>query len=134
MPFALASHGKDKLTWKESEHGIFNLGSAYKIATSQGNTNSFKGKWIWKVRTLPRIQSFVWLCCHESIEVKECLNRRGMLADGQCPLCHASSESILHALRDCEVVKQVWYQLGVNQGSNSFFSNNLQDWLEVNGT
>lgn len=134
MPFALASHGKDKLTWKESEHGIFNLGSAYKIATSQGNTNSFKGKWIWKVRTLPRIQSFVWLCCHESIEVKECLNRRGMLADSQCPLCHASSESILHALRDCEVVKQVWYQLGVNQGSNSFFSSNLQDWLEVNGT
>ena len=81
MPFALASRGKDKLTWKESEHGIFNLGSAYKIATSQGNTNSFKGKWIWKVRTLPRIQSFVWLCYHESIEVKECLNRRGMLAD-----------------------------------------------------
>ena len=76
MPFALASRGEDNLTWKESEHGIFNLGSTYKIATSQGNTNSFRGKWIWKVRILPRIQSFVWLCYHESIGVKECLIRR----------------------------------------------------------
>ena len=81
MPFVLTSRGEDKLTWKESEHGIFNLGSAYKIATSQGNTDYFRGKWIWKVRTLPRIQSFVWLCCQESIRVKECLNQRGMLAD-----------------------------------------------------
>ena len=81
MPFVLTSRGEDKLTWKESEHGIFNLGSAYKIATSQGNTDYFRGKWIWKVRTLPRIQSFVWLCCQESIRVKECLNQRGILAD-----------------------------------------------------
>ena len=34
MPFALSSHGEDKLTWKESEHGLFNLGSAYKLATT----------------------------------------------------------------------------------------------------
>jgi len=57
-----------------------------------------------------------------------------MLANNQFPLCHAYSESILHALCDCEVVKQVWYQLGENRGSSSFFSSNLQDWLEVNGT
>ena len=50
MPFALASRGEDKLTWKDSEHGIFNLGSAYKTVTYQGNTNSFRGKRIWKVR------------------------------------------------------------------------------------
>ena len=42
MPFALASRGEDKLTWKESEHGLFNIGSAYKIATNQSNVVSFK--------------------------------------------------------------------------------------------
>lgn len=133
MPFALASRGEDKLTWKVSDHGLFNLGSAYNLATKQCNEDSFKGTWIWKVRILPRIQSFVWLCCHESIGVKECLNRRVMLADTQCPLCHASSESILHA-HDCEVVKQVWYQLGENWSNSPFFNSNLQDWLELNGT
>ena len=55
MPFALASREEDKLTWKESENGIFNLGSAYKLATSQGSMDLFRGKWIWKVRALPRL-------------------------------------------------------------------------------
>ena len=61
MPFALASRGEDKLTWKESDHGLFNLGSAYNLATKQCNEDAFRGTWIWKVRILPRIQSFVWL-------------------------------------------------------------------------
>lgn len=83
---------------------------------------------------LPRIQFFVWLCCHKSIGVKECLNRMGILANTQCPICHASSESILHALCDYGVVKQVWYQLGENRSNSPFFNSNLQDWLEMNGT
>ncbi|KAL0010834.1 hypothetical protein SO802_005942 [Lithocarpus litseifolius] len=42
IPFAMASHGEDKLTWKESDHGIFNLGSAYKIATNPENVDLFR--------------------------------------------------------------------------------------------
>lgn len=102
----MASRGEDKLTWKESYHGIFNLESAYKIAINQENVDPFRDRWIWKSKVLRRIQSFVWLCYHGS-GVKECLNRRGMLLNTQCPFCHTSSESILHALRDCEVVKHV---------------------------
>ena len=83
---------------------------------------------------LPRIQSFVWLCCHESIGVRDCLNQRGMLGDTQCPLCHASNESILHALRDCGVVKQIWLHLDESRCNSLFFNSNLQDWLETNGT
>ncbi|KAL0012166.1 hypothetical protein SO802_007274, partial [Lithocarpus litseifolius] len=113
---------------------MFNLGSAYKIATDQVSGDSFRGKWIWKFKVLPRIQSFMWLCYHESIGVREGLNRRGMLLETQCPLCHTSSESILHALRDCKVVKHIWNQLGENQISRSFFSSNLKEWLEENGT
>ncbi|KAK9988172.1 hypothetical protein SO802_028411 [Lithocarpus litseifolius] len=134
MPFAMASRGEDKLTWKESDNGMFNLGSAYNIATDQVSGDSFRGKWIWKSKVLPRIQSFVWQCYHESIGVREVLNRRGMLLEAQCPLCHTSSESILHALRDCKVVKYIWNQLGENLVSRSFFSSNLKEWLEENGT
>lgn len=104
----MASCGGDKLTWKESEHGLFNLRLAYKIAINQENAVLFRGKWIWVARVLPRIQYFVWLCYHRSIGVNECLNRRGMLLDSQCLLYHTSSESILHALRDYTVVKHVW--------------------------
>ena len=46
IPFAMASRGEDKLTWKESDHSIFNLKSAYKIATNQENVDPFRDKWI----------------------------------------------------------------------------------------
>ena len=74
IPFVMASRGEDKLTWKESDHGILNLGSAYKIAINLENIDPFRDKWIWKSKVLPRIQSFVWFCYHGSIGVKECLN------------------------------------------------------------
>ena len=86
IPFAMASRGEDRLTWKDSDNGLFNLGSAYKIATDQVNADPFRGMWIWKAKVLPRIQSFVWLCYQDSIGVKECLNHKGMLLDTHCPL------------------------------------------------
>ena len=72
--------------------------SAYKIAMNQVRPFIFGGNWIWKVKILPRIQSFVWLCLHNSIGVRECLARRGIVTKSACPLCHLGSESILHTL------------------------------------
>ena len=76
---------------------------------------------------LPRIQSFVWLYYHDSIEVKEWLNQRGMLLNTQCPLCHTCSELIINVFRDRRMVKHVWDQLGENRVNMSFFNGNLQE-------
>ena len=81
---------------------------------------------------LPRIQTFVWQCFHNSIGVKEYLVRRGMLEDGNCPLCGRSSETIIHALRDCRNIKPVWIQLGVRWDDHNFWSDGLHKWLEFN--
>ena len=99
-----------------------------------GNSAQFEGSWIWKVKILPRIQSFVWLCLHNSIGVKDCLLTRGIVLENSCPLCHSTNESILHALRDCEVVKLIWSQLGVHDVDNFFFERDIQEWLKVNST
>ena len=37
IPVVLASRGGDKLTWIDSEHGTFNIGSTYKLATKVGH-------------------------------------------------------------------------------------------------
>ena len=131
-PIPFVRRNEDRLAWKLSPRGSFELKSAYLLAIDPLPDPGFQGKWIWKLDTLPRIQMFLWKCMHQSIGVKECLQARGMLIDTACPHCLSRSESILHALRDCHVVKKVWHQLGVHPLDNIFFSSNLQEWLVSN--
>lgn len=62
-PFSLTARGEDRLAWKASNNGDFELKSAYQIATN-GDVicTLFPGQWVWKVNTLPKIQSFIWRC------------------------------------------------------------------------
>ena len=112
--------------------GAFDLKSAYLLAIEPLHDSPFQGKWIWKLDTLHRIQTFIWKCMHQIIGVKDCLAARGMLIDTSCPLCQCRSESIMHALRDCRIVRTTWHQLGIYHTNTSFFSANLQDWLTSN--
>ena len=109
-PISLAARGQDRLAWGKSTHGGFELKSAYQIAIGN-EVAPFSGQWEWKVNILPRIQTFVWMCLHNSIGIKECLAKRGVLVDPICPLCLSEPESIIHALRDCSKVREFWTQL-----------------------
>ena len=73
------------------------------------------------------------MCQHNSIGVKSCLARRGVVVDESCPICQREPESIIHALRDCAWVKSVWMQLGVSLSNQDFWSSNIQDWINING-
>ena len=94
---------------------------------------TFTASWIWKAPTLPRIKSFLWQCAHNSIAVKDCLTRRGVVEDGKCPICNREVETILHALRDCPRVHLVWRQIGVQLSNYEFWNSNLTNWLNLNG-
>ena len=128
----LLSRGKDKLAWSGSPKGTFDLKSAYRIAMGLECIEPFSAHWIWKVNTLPRIRTFLWKCAHNNIGVKVCLERRGVSHDTTCPLCQEGAESILHALRDCPLLRCLWNQLGVLPSNQAFWRSNLQDWLMLN--
>ena len=70
---------------------------------------------------------------YDSIGVKNCLARRGMLVNTSYPLCQTEVETITHALRDCNMARAIWYQLGIRVSNTSFFTQNLRDWLTTNG-
>ena len=106
--------------------------SAYRLAINSSANESFSGSWIWKLPSLPRIQIFIWKCMQQSIGVKECLANRGIPLETTCPLCHTEAESILHALRDCSLVKPIWYQLGTHYLYSTFFSQDIREWLTTN--
>lgn len=74
----------------------------------------------------------MWKCLHQAIGVKECLVARGMQLNGSYPMCHEANESIIHALRDCNVVKPTWYQLRVHNNNSTFFTQGIKEWLSTN--
>ena len=102
------SRGSDKLAWTGNPKGSFDLKSAYSISMADDNSPQINLGWVWKIETLTRIKSFIWQCAHNSEGVKGCLVKRGMGEDDCCPIYQVESKSILHALRDCTMVKAVW--------------------------
>ena len=59
-PIRMYRDRKDTLSWSLSKDGEFSLALAYLLAIPDGNHDiPFLGEWIWKVDTLPRIQSFL---------------------------------------------------------------------------
>ena len=105
---ALVLRGEDKLAWLGSPQGNFDLKSAYKMAMGVNSETTVLANWIWNSNVLPRIQTFTWMCAHNSIGVQECLGRKGVLEDINYPLCNRETKSILHALCDCEKINLVW--------------------------
>ena len=130
---SIVGGGKDRLAWVGNARGMFDLKSAYSLAKEADSMQPFNTSWIWKSETLPKIKTFLWRCVRNSIGVKYCLAKRGMVVDEGCPICQREPETILHALRDCQKAKQVWIQFGVKQTNRDFWMSNLQEWLQSNG-
>lgn len=131
-PVSLTEKGSDRLARMDNPKGNFDLKSAYNIAVGSNSSQAFTANWIWKATTLPRIKTFLCKCTHESIRVKHCLMRKGVIDDDLCPICQREPETVLHALRYCSQVKAIWIQLGVKLTNLGFWMTNLQDWLNVN--
>ncbi|KAF7826704.1 non-LTR retroelement reverse transcriptase-like [Senna tora] len=58
--------------------------------------------------------------------------RRGFTDNDICKRCGQSSESAIHAIRDCPVVSGLWKSLVHTRYYSSFFTSNLQDWIMCN--
>ena len=133
-PIPFTDNLKDRLAWKYSAKRDFDLKSAYMLATNSMRDAPFKIKWIWKLKTLPRIQVFVWKCMHHSLGFNQCLLAKGLQVEAYCPRCNREVESILHMLRDYPFSKTVWHQLGRQVDNSNFFTLSLQEWLNANAT
>ena len=132
IPLPVVARSSDKLAWKFSAKGSFDMKSAYLLTLDQMEADSFSSSWIWKLQALPRIQMFIWKCMHNSIGVKECLAKRGISLDISCPLCLEQPKSISHAICDCRLVKPMWQQLGSHICNANFFSQDCNLWLTSN--
>ena len=101
-PIQLYGVKGDSMNQKASKDGEFTVASAYTLARPEEEcSDGFKGSWIWKIDSLPRICHFLQLCHHNSVLVREVIASRGIECEAVCPLYNSDAETIIHMLRDC---------------------------------
>ena len=133
IPFQEHGSGEDVLLWKFTKDGDFSSNSAYlSLMADSGEVNTFKGAWIWKIDTLPKIISFLWLCMHKSMPVRNVLANRGINCSRLCPVCRNQVESIDHLLRVCVFAQFFWSRMEVSHLFMARHTQSLEDWLYEN--
>ncbi|KAK9989316.1 hypothetical protein SO802_029555 [Lithocarpus litseifolius] len=79
IPIQLFGRKEDTLSWRQSKDREFSIALAYMLAIiDESQDTPFIGEWIWILDTLPRIQSFLWLCHHSCVPVRETLANKGL--------------------------------------------------------
>lgn len=83
--------------------------------------NNMGWRSLWKIHVPEHVRMLIWLVEHEIIKTKQLLAKRHM-RDPYCVDYICIEEFVVHMLRDCTTVKQMWLSLGSNQFWNQFCS------------
>jgi hypothetical protein len=80
------------------------------------------------------IQTFLWKSSKGKLLTNDEKKHRGMTYSDLCPRCTQATETIMHVLRDCDVVKDLWDNFITMDDDNwsAFFSLGLSEWLNFN--
>ncbi|VVB04724.1 unnamed protein product [Arabis nemorensis] len=70
-------------------------------------------KSIWQVKTLQKIQSFLWKAVFKAVPVEELLTRQRIQVNGTCLRC-GQVESADHVLFLCPYAQKVWDLVPIN--------------------
>ena len=106
--------------WKETKNGRYSTKSAYRLLAKSASKNQpgpssslvHKKFWstIWMLNIPNKIKHFLWRACSESLPTKKNLCRKNLVTNANYDLCHDKPEDVLHALWDCYLVKEIWWQ------------------------
>jgi ribonuclease HI/exonuclease III len=104
--------GKDERGWgrKAQEYTTaegYNL--LQSIPTAPPNPALWKA--IWKCRSIPKVDLFIWTLAHKSIPTGENLQRRGWEGPFRCPLCCQEEETSNHLLLNCNYSRAIWQKI-----------------------
>lgn len=55
--------------------------------------------------------------------------KRHLTTVNACPVCKCQVETMIHALRECSVMKKLWQELGADTMIANFFATfEIRDW------
>lgn len=130
---------EDRYTWDFTKFGLNTVKSGYWVATSLKN-KAIKDQEItqpsldalyqriWKTKTSPKIQHFLWKCINNCLLVVHNLTFRHLSKDSSCVRCQGSVEDVNHKLLCCPFARLVWAVSTIpappnGEMSDSFYTN-----------
>ena len=112
---------------------MYSTSSAYSWLLCKANpyNPSLRWKWIWKLHYPEKIKLLVWLCLHHALPTNALRHDRGLTISSMCSRCGHETEDVMHCLRDCWMVRNVWVRLSFD-GIAQFSNSNTETWLYRN--
>ena len=104
----------DRRSWEIEEQGSFSCKSfrSFLLSTTRDVFPPFSS--IWKAKTPPKIQFFVWLAANGRINTCDCIQRRQpkmCLSPSWCVLCKENAENIDHLFIHCSYSLKLWWRM-----------------------
>lgn len=126
---------EDTRIWRLAPNGTFSIKSSYHMiieVPEDNGPNMVKWKTIWKVEVSERIRTFLWLAARGRIMTNGHLYKCHLRQDSGCEVCGAALEDIVHVIRDCPTVVQLWRCFLQTDEMASFFNLDKASWLKNN--
>lgn len=132
-PTGLPFNPTDSKIWKFPSFGVYETISTYELICGwDPETRDTSWNWPRRAKVQPRIQHFLWLCCHRKVLIADELMHRGMNIPSRCAICNMLVETIEHILRECPIAQEFWQQLGILGSKQASFRIPIREWIRVN--
>uniref|UniRef100_A0A7N2N3A5 Reverse transcriptase zinc-binding domain-containing protein n=1 Tax=Quercus lobata TaxID=97700 RepID=A0A7N2N3A5_QUELO len=114
---------EDTLIWQTSKNGVNTTKSAYRLLADsealkqpgQSNPTANNGLWkkLWSLDIPNKVKHFLWRASCESLPTKKNLFKRKIAHNDRCKICNGETEDTIHALWDCFVLKEIWWEMDI---------------------
>jgi hypothetical protein len=106
---AIAANKKDRRGWGQQPDS-YTILEGYKLAKENpyASPNLTLWKEVWRYKSIPKIDMFIWTLAHNTILTGDNLKRKGWEGPMHCPFCISNEETVAHILLNCSFAQEVW--------------------------
>ncbi|XP_010472251.1 PREDICTED: uncharacterized protein LOC104751896 [Camelina sativa] len=137
LAMKLAVGQPDRFIWPYNKAGAYTVKSGYWLSRTLPSlyekppeelirSNKLKAK-VWRLKTVPKIKSFLWRMLSGALAVADRLACRGISIDLRCPVCGDARETISHTLFGCHVARQAFALANVPLPSGGFSESSVEN-------
>ena len=138
IPISKTGSVQDKILWKYSKNGDYQVKKAYEFLVKDHSTFARKAQtqervWnlIWRVKVLLKINNFMWKLMHDSLLTLLSLKNRGISTPSTCTLCNEDDESTTHLFLLCPFTRACWHGSTLAIHYSDFSNIFVQHWLTL---